>query len=80
MAITAAYIAASGLDAAQSRLDTVAGNIANIKTTAYQKWVTETSDLFYQQLKKFLGRILFQKIFVTRPMKIVHYRSQKIKQ
>jgi flagellar basal-body rod protein FlgG len=48
----ASNIAATGLMAAQTRIDVVAQNLANIKTTAYQKWMVETSDLFYNQVKR----------------------------
>lgn len=46
----AGNIAATGLTAAQQRIDTIAQNLANIKTTAYQKMILETTDLFYQQV------------------------------
>lgn len=46
----AGNIAATGLTAAQQRIDTIAQNLANIKTTAYQKMILETTDLFYQQI------------------------------
>jgi flagellar basal-body rod protein FlgG len=48
----AGNIAVTGLVAAQTRIDTVAQNLANLKTTAYQKWMVETSDLFYTQVKR----------------------------
>ena len=35
----AGNIAATGLTAAQQRIDTIAQNLANIKTTAYQKMI-----------------------------------------
>lgn len=48
----AGNIAVTGLVAAQTRIDTVAQNLANLKTTAYQKWMVETSDLFYTQVRR----------------------------
>ncbi|MES2215523.1 MAG: flagellar basal-body rod protein FlgG [Pseudomonadota bacterium] len=48
----AGNIAVTGLMAAQTRIDVVAQNLANLKTTAFQKWMVETSDLFYSQVKR----------------------------
>ena len=48
----ASHIAATGLIAAQTRIDVVAQNLANLKTVAYQQWMATTSDTFYQQVTR----------------------------
>lgn len=44
------YIAASGMAAQQTRLETVANNIANVGTTAFKKSQGTFEDLLYQEL------------------------------
>jgi flagellar basal-body rod protein FlgG len=46
----ALYTAASGMTAQQTRLDTIANNIANVSTTGFKKSRDAFQDLFYQQL------------------------------
>jgi flagellar basal-body rod protein FlgG len=46
----ALYAAASGMTAQQTRLDTIANNIANVGTTGFKKSRDAFQDLFYQQL------------------------------
>ncbi len=46
----ALYTAASGMTAQQTRLDTIANNIANVGTTGFKKSRDAFQDLFYQQL------------------------------
>lgn len=44
------YIAASGMAAQQTRLETVANNIANVGTTAFKRSQGNFEDLLYQEL------------------------------
>jgi flagellar basal-body rod protein FlgG len=44
------YAAASGMAAQQTRLDTIANNLANVSTTAFKKSRESFEDLFYQEL------------------------------
>ncbi|MEQ1505727.1 MAG: flagellar basal-body rod protein FlgG [Myxococcota bacterium] len=46
----ALYTAASGMTAQQSRLDTIANNLANVSTTGFKKSRDAFQDLFYQEL------------------------------
>lgn len=46
----ALYTAASGMTAQQTRLDTIANNLANTSTTGFKKSRDAFQDLFYQQL------------------------------
>jgi flagellar basal-body rod protein FlgG len=46
----ALYVAASGMTAQQTRIDTIANNIANVGTTGYKKSREAFQDLFYQEL------------------------------
>ena len=46
----ALYVAASGMTAQQTRIDSVANNLANVSTTAYKKSRAAFQDLFYQEL------------------------------
>ena len=46
----ALYVAASGMNAQQTRIDTIANNIANVSTTGYKKSREAFQDLFYQEL------------------------------
>lgn len=45
-------IAASGMQAQQTRVDVISNNIANMSTTAYNARRAEFSDLMYQQLQR----------------------------
>jgi flagellar basal-body rod protein FlgG len=47
MPIQALYTAATGMDALQSKLDTIANNLANVNTTAFKRDRTNFEDLFY---------------------------------
>ncbi|MEM9015086.1 MAG: flagellar hook-basal body complex protein, partial [Pseudomonadota bacterium] len=44
-------IAATGMDAQQTRVSTISNNIANMSTTAYSARRAEFADLHYQQLR-----------------------------
>jgi len=44
------YAAASGMAAQQTRLDTIANNLANVSTTSFKKSREGFEDLFYQEL------------------------------
>ena len=46
----ALYVAASGMNAQQTRLDNVANNLANVNTTGFKKARTAFQDLLYQEL------------------------------
>lgn len=46
----ALYVAASGMSAQQTRIDTVANNLANTNTTAFKKSRGAFQDTFYQEL------------------------------
>ena len=46
----ALYAAATGMNAQQTRIDTVANNLANVNTTGYKKSREVFQDLFYQEL------------------------------
>ena len=46
----ALYAAASGMAAQQTRLDTIANNVANVGTTGFKKSRASFQDLFYQEL------------------------------
>jgi len=48
MSIQSLYTAATGMDALQTKLDTIANNLANINTTAFKKDRTNFEDLFYR--------------------------------
>jgi len=52
MSIIALNAAVTGAQATQTQIDTIANNIANVKTTGFKKSYIETSDLFYTTLKK----------------------------
>jgi len=47
--MNALKIAATGMAAQQTRVDTISNNIANMSTTAYQPRTAEFADLIYQQ-------------------------------
>jgi flagellar basal-body rod protein FlgG len=47
--IRALYTAASGMNAQQSNMDTVANNLANVNTSGFKKSRMEFEDLVYQQ-------------------------------
>lgn len=46
----ALYAAATGMNAQQTRIDTVANNLANVNTTGFKKSRGVFQDLFYQEL------------------------------
>jgi flagellar basal-body rod protein FlgG len=46
----ALYVAASGMNAQQTRIDTVANNLANTNTTSFKKSRGAFQDTFYQEL------------------------------
>ncbi len=47
----ALFTAATGMEAQQAQIDTIANNIANVNTTAFKKSRTEFQDLFYETLR-----------------------------
>lgn len=47
----AMFTAATGMDAQQLRIDTIANNLANVSTTGYKKTRAEFQDLFYETLQ-----------------------------
>lgn len=47
----ALFTAATGMEAQQSQIDTIANNIANVNTTGFKKSRTEFQDLFYETLR-----------------------------
>jgi flagellar basal-body rod protein FlgG len=49
--IRAFYTAASGMQAQQLNIDTVANNLANVNTTGFKRVRTEFQDLLYQTLR-----------------------------
>ncbi len=49
--IRALYTAASGMNAQQTNIDTIAHNLANVNTTGYKKQRVEFEDLVYQQAR-----------------------------
>jgi flagellar basal-body rod protein FlgG len=49
MSIQTLYTAATGMDALQLRLDTIANNLANINTDGYKQTRCNFQDLFYKQ-------------------------------
>jgi flagellar basal-body rod protein FlgG len=46
----ALYVAASGMNAQQTRLDTIADNLANANTTGFKRSSASFQDVFYQQM------------------------------
>jgi flagellar basal-body rod protein FlgG len=46
--IDSLYIGATGMNAQQTNIDTVANNLANVNTTAYKRGRTEFQDLLYR--------------------------------
>ncbi len=44
------YVAATGMGAQQTMIDTIANNVANINTTAFKKSRVDFEDLFYRRL------------------------------
>ncbi len=46
----ALFTAATGMDAQQLRIDTIANNLANVSTTGFKKTRAEFQDLFYETL------------------------------
>lgn len=43
----ALFTAATGMEAQQLRIDSIANNLANVNTTGFKKWRPEFQDLFY---------------------------------
>lgn len=48
MSIQSLYTAATGMDSLQTKLDTIANNLANINTTAFKRDRANFEDLFYR--------------------------------
>lgn len=48
----ALWTGASGMISQQTNLDTIANNLANIKTTGYKKEIAEFKTLLYQTVQK----------------------------
>ncbi len=51
MSVQALYSAATGMRAMETKLDVIANNLANIKTTAFKRGRVNCEDLFYRQEK-----------------------------
>ncbi len=51
MSLRAMYSAASGMEAHQFALDTIANNLANASTTSFKRTRTNFEDLFYEHIK-----------------------------
>src|SRR5579862_7536046 len=49
--IRALYTAASGMNAQQMQMDTVANNLANVNTAGFKKSRVEFQDLVYQEMR-----------------------------
>jgi len=49
--VRALFTAATGMDAQQLRIDTIANNLANVGTTGFKKTRAEFQDLFYETLR-----------------------------
>ena len=47
----ALFTAATGMEAQQLRIDTIANNLANVSTTGFKKTRAEFQDLFYETLR-----------------------------
>ena len=47
----ALFTAATGMEAQQAQIDTIANNIANVGTTGFKKSRAEFQDLFYETLR-----------------------------
>ena len=47
----ALFTAATGMEAQQAQIDTIANNIANVGTTGFKRSRTEFQDLFYETLR-----------------------------
>ncbi len=47
----ALFTAATGMEAQQTRIDTIANNLANVGTTGFKKGRAEFEDLFYETLR-----------------------------
>ncbi len=50
MSNRALWISASGMEAQQLRVDTIANNMANVNTTAYKRGVAHFEDMLYQEV------------------------------
>lgn len=51
MSVQTLYSAATGMTALQTKLDTIANNLANMETTSFKKGRANFEDLFYRQEK-----------------------------
>jgi len=51
MSVQTLYTAATGMTSLQTKLDTIANNLANTETTSYKRTRANFEDLFYQNLK-----------------------------
>lgn len=49
--LRAVHTAATGMEAMQTNIDTVANNLANVNTSAFKKSTAEFQDLFYQTIR-----------------------------
>jgi len=49
--VRALFTAATGMEAQQLRIDTIANNLANVNTTGFKKARADFEDLFYETLK-----------------------------
>ena len=48
MGLQTLYTAATGMDALQTKLDTIANNLANVNTTGFKQDRCNFEDLFYR--------------------------------
>ena len=48
----ALFTAATGMDAQQFQIDTIANNLANVGTTGFKRYRAEFQDLFYETLRQ----------------------------
>jgi len=51
MSVQTLYTAATGMTSLQTKLDTIANNLANVETTSYKRARANFEDLFYRQEK-----------------------------
>ncbi|HEX3656213.1 MAG TPA: flagellar basal-body rod protein FlgG [Pirellulales bacterium] len=51
MSVQTLYTAATGMQALEQKLDTIADNLANVNTTAFKRSRLNFEDLFYRQIK-----------------------------
>ncbi|MBM3268364.1 MAG: flagellar basal-body rod protein FlgG [Candidatus Sericytochromatia bacterium] len=71
------WTAATGMQAQQMRINTIANNLANVNTTSYKKSSVEFQDLLYQQIENpGVETAGVQVGLGVRPVAITKYHSQ----